>query len=491
MAKSAAKSSLKRQVVGGMGWSAFARLSSQVLQFGITVILARILSPDEFGLIGMIAVFVGFVSLFSELGLTSALVQRDDITEAHLSSVFWLNLAAGVAITLGFIAVSPLISAFYQEPQLTLLATFIAFNFTISAFNDVQTAMLQRKMDFRRLGIISITSVIVGGAVAVIMAMSGFGVWSLVAQMLVKMLVEVLIMWATTAWKPHFLFEWQAIRDLIGFSLPYLGTQSLNYLIRNVDNLLVGRFVSSYSLGLYRQAYTLMTLPVNQSTNIISTVMFPAFSRIQDDKVRIKTILMRLQRVIALVSMPMMAGLFVVANTFVPVVFGPAWVEMVPILQVLCIAGFKQPVGSTTGIIYTSQGRTDIQFRWALFSSIFTIISFFIGIRWGVLGVAMAYTIRSYLVWYPGMSIPSRLIDMTFMEFINNIASIITISLVMAALVYGLGLILPSTWEPVATLVVQVAAGVIIYTALIVGFRVTAYQDLLKTVREILNRKRS
>ena len=481
--------SFKRQVVGGVGWVAFARIGKQTLQIIINVILARLLSPAEFGLIGMVAVFVNFATLFSELGFAEALVQRKEIEERHLSSVFWLNLSLGALLLLLFIVLAPVIASFYGEAALIPITSIIGLNFLIGAFNDVQMALLQRSLAFRRLVLINLISVIVAGVVAVVLAASGFGVWSLVAQMLTLTTVEVIIMWWTSGWKPRLLVERQAIRELMGFSLNLVGAKMFNFWVRNLDNLLIGRFVSAGALGLYRQSYALLLLPTDQITQTLSTVMFPALSRIQDDRERIKAIMLRSQRVIALITMPMMVGLFIVAEGFVQALLGEQWLPMVPLFRVLCLVALKQPIGATTGWIYQSVGRTDLQFKWSIANGLFTFIGFFIGINWGVMGVAVAYTIRSYLVWYPAIKIPGRLIGMTFVEHVLNVASIFALSLVMGGIVWGVQVLLPVDWPPLLALVIQVGAGVVSYSLLVIAFRVSAYRDLVALLPERIRQR--
>ncbi len=489
MADSPAKPSLKRQVVVGVGWSAFARIGSQFFQFVITVILARLLSPTEFGLIGMVAVFINFAALFSELGFAEALIQLKVVEEWHLSSVFWLNLGLGFVLLLLFYFLSPLIAGFYNEAILAPITAFIGLNFVIGAFNDVQMALLQRNMDFRRLVIINLVSIIAGGLVAIIMATMGFGVWSLVAQMLVQTLAEVILMWRTTDWKPRFLIDRRALRELMGFSLNLTGANSLNFWVRNLDNLLIGRFVSAGALGLYRQAYALLLLPTNQITQMLSNVMFPALSRIQDEKFRVKVIMLKAQRVIALLSMPMVVGMFVVLESFVMAILGEKWIGIIPIFRVLCLVGILQPVNGTTGWIYKSMGRTDLQFKWTIVNGAITFVSFLIGINWGVMGVAVAYVIRTYLLWYPTITIAGGLIGLTFKEYFINLRQVLILSLVMGAIVWGVQSLLPPDWSSLIVLLIQVTTGVVSYGLLVVVFKIRAYRDLLELLPQRIRRK--
>jgi len=475
--------SLKQKAIVGASWVAAANVGRLALQMLATILLARILSPVEFGLMGMLIVFINFAALFSELGFSAALVQREHIEERHSSSVFWVNLAAGVTLTLIMALLAPLIAAFYRVPMLAPITAAVALNFSIGAFNDVQTALLQRAMDFRRLAMIRIGSVATAGAVAVGMALAGFGVWSLVAQMLVQTSTEVLIMWWTTPWKPKLLFDAGAVRELLGFSANFTGFKAFNYWVRNADNLLIGRFVGEFDLGLYTQAYNLLLLP-SRITNALSDVMFPTFSRIQDETDRIKRILLKTQRAIGLITIPMMAGLLVVADPFVSTLFGEAWTGMVPLLQLMCLVAIKQPVGSTMGWVFQSQGRTDLQFRWAIVAGLITVLLFAIGVQWGVLGVAVAYVLHSYLLWYHGITIPGRLIGLSFREFLTNLGPVIGVSLAMLTAVVLVGQLLPVQWPAPAALSVQVLVGGVVYLGLLHALDIKAYRELLALLQE-------
>jgi PST family polysaccharide transporter len=295
--------------------------------------------------------------------------------------------------------------------------------------------------------------------------------------------------WTISSWRPQFLFRKNAIQELLRFSGNLLGFNLVNYWTRSADDLLIGKFVGSAGLGIYTKAYGLMLLPVRQITSVISDVMFPALSRIQNDIDRVRRVYLRANRIIGFVTIPMMCGLMAVAHPFVLALFGPKWEAVVPVLQILCFVGVKQPVGSTTGWIYQSQGRTDWMFRWNVVVSTVTILSFVIGVQWGVIGVATAYAIRSYVVWYHGISIPGRLIDMTFGDFVQNLAGIFACAVVMAGAVYALGLALPPEWPHWLHLLTQVPAGVVIYWALVHSFGVQAYRETFDLLVEQWQRR--
>lgn len=486
----------RNRTISGLRWSGISQVGRQLLNFFTSVILARLLSPQEFGLLGMIIVFTGFAQVFSELGLGAALIHKQDLNQSHLNSVFLINLVTGVFLSGIIIACAPFIASFYNEPKLKLLTMVVAINFIIGSFKVVQQSLFQKKLDFRILALIDIIATFIAGFTAIIMALMGCGVWSLVIQSLFLMLISVVMLWRFSSWRPNFSFKVKALKDLLGFSSNLLGFNILNYWVRNLDNLLVGKFIGASSLGIYVRAYSLMLLPISQVTSIISQVMWPALSIIQKNIYRVKDIYLRSTRVIALVTFPMMAALFVVADSFILGIFGIKWKELIPIFRILCIEGFGQGVGTTVGWIYNSQGRTDIQFKWGIFSGIIRFIAFFIGLRWGVMGVAAAYVISGYFIlWYPAWAIPGRLINLRFVEMLRNLAGCFFCAVTMAIFIWGLKLGLPCFLPHLLQLGIQLPAGFIVYLTLIRIFKLKAYfevkQILNNEVSLIISRRRS
>lgn len=475
----------RKQTLSGLGWSGTSQVARQVITFVISIILARLLSPKEFGLIGMIAVFTGFAQIFTDMGLGSALIQKADLEARHLNAVFWANLAVGFALTVIVVATGPLIASFYDTPILQSLTMVISLNFLLGSLNVVQNALIHKKMEFRKLAIIENVAVLVSGFLAISMALAGMGVWSLVAQSLLLTAISMLMMWLFSTWRPIFSIEWAALKELLGYSSNLLGFNIFNYWVRNLDNVLIGRFIGTSALGIYTRGYSLMLLPISQISSVITRVMFPALSVIQNDPEKVKSIYLRSTKILALVTFPIMIGLLVVTKPFVLTVFGDKWAGVIPILQVLCLTGMGQSIGTTVGWIYTSQGRTDLMFRWGIFAGLVYAVAIVIGLRWGVIGVAWAYALSGYLiVWYPSWAIPGRLINLSFMEMMKNLASPFYCALAMGITVRTLGFLLPTNWPQWTYLVVQVPFGIIVYISLIHFFKLRAYVETLELVKE-------
>lgn len=409
--------SLKKKTISGLKWSFLSQGGKQASQFVITVILARMLSPDDFGLLGMATVFTGFANLFGELGITSALIQKQDTREEHLSSAFWLNVSAGLFLTLIFIGLSPWIARFYHKPELSLILSVISFNFILSSFTVVQQAILTKEMDFKSLMIRDIAAMILSGILGIFLAYHGAGVWSLVYQLLSFTLFNSIFLWTFSKWRPQFIFSRKAITDIFHFSAHMTGFNVVNYFARNVDYLLIGKFLGTEALGYYTLAYKLMMVPVQNISGVIGKVMFPAFSRIQHDLEKVRINYMKMVKVIPLVTFPMMFGLFALAPEFVRVVYGPKWEDVIILIRILSLCGVIQSVGTTIGNIWLSLGKADLQFKMQVCGTIIVTGAILLGLKWGLQGVAILYLAYSIVWVHYSLFVTCKLINLKFSEF--------------------------------------------------------------------------
>ncbi len=473
---------LDSKIRSGVAWSGLTQVSGQVANLIIAIILTRLLTPEDFGLVGMSLVFTGFATIFTDLGFGAALVQKLDVERRHENAVFWASLGLGALITVIVAAAAPYIAAFYGTPALQPLTVALSFIFVISSFKTVKVALLQKTLNFRTLAIVEFTSTVLAGVIAIYLALTGFGVWSIVALYLAAALIYVVVLWPLTPWRPSLSLRWDALRDLSKFSLNLLGFSAFNYWTRNGDNLLIGRFVGSEALGLYARSYSILLLPVWQISSVISNVMFPALSAIQDDILRVREMYLSAIAVVSLVTFPLTLGLLVVARPFVLALFGDKWAGMIPILQVFCLLAVLQSIGTTSGWLYQSQGRTDIMFRWGLVAGSAALISFVVGLRWGALGVAVAYTLVNFAFWYPNWTIPARLVKLDFTTMLRRLAPTFYGALTMAVIVGLLGLALPHEWPAALQLIVEVAIGALVYAAYVHIRRVEAYTTASRLV---------
>lgn len=477
-------SEFRHKTINGITWSVVSRLGRLALTFVIGVILARLLSPHEFGLIAMITVITSFAAIFAELGFSAALIQKQDIQQEHLSSIFWLNLGAGLLLTLIFMAGAPLLAEFYQEPMLTPLTIVISTNFLISSLNIVQNTLLTKALDFRTLSIVELGAVAVAGSISIAMAFAGFGAWSLAAQSVLISTATAVLLWVLSDWRPSLLFRWTAVKDLLGFSMSLFGTKVLNYWVRNIDYLLIGRFLGTDPLGVYNKAYDVMLFPLASVSRVFSRVMFPSMSIIQENKRRVANLYLQMTRAIALITFPMMLGLFVTVEPFVMAVFGAKWTGMIPVLRVLSLVGMTQSIGTLNGNLYLSQGKADLQLKVGLVLRTVAILGIVIGLQWGIVGVAIGYAIASFINSYPSFYFAGRLVNLTYWELLRNLSGVFGCAVVMAILVLAVGLLLPATWPQWVHLAVQVLSGMVAYLSFIHLFKLQAYQEVRALISE-------
>ncbi len=475
---------LQNKAVRGVAWSMFSQFGRQGMTFIVNIILARLLLPRDFGLVAMILVFAGFATIFAELGLGVSLIQKKDIEEAHLTSVFWVNVGVGLLLMLLFMAMSPLIGAFYQESLLIPMNMVLAVNFFIGGLGIVHRALRIKSLDFKTISIVELIAIAISGTVAITMALNGFGVWSLVVQSLVSTIITVLLFWKMVDWRPGFSFSRRALMDLFDFSINLTGTRVLNYWARNLDNLLIGRVIGSRALGLYGRAYAFVLYPLNNISQAISRVMFPMMSIVQDDKKRVKRLQLKTARAVGLVTFPTMLGLFVVAEPFVIVLLGEKWAEIIPILKIFSLLGMMQSISCLNGNLYLSQGRTDLQFRVSLVLNANIMIAIIIGLQWGVMGVAIAYAAASTISMYPSFRFAGRLVDLACSEYLKNLGGVFGCSAAMAILVSAFSYFLPNHWSHPVTLSIQVSCGVGLYLLFIHLFRVRAYREIKDLIKE-------
>jgi O-antigen/teichoic acid export membrane protein len=470
---------LRQRTLVGLGWTGAARLLGQFVQLGTTVVLARLLSPKEYGLLGMVLVFTGFANYVADMGLGASIIQNTTLSDRHLNSVFWLNAATGLALTLIFILAAPLVASFYGEPQLSLLTIAIAPNFVLGSLNVVQNALLDKALNFRIKFWIDIVAAVASGLVALVLALRGWGVWSLVGQSLVLTTVRVLMMWIQSSWRPAMAFDFSAIRELMRFSGHLTGFGVVFYWSQNIDKLMIGRWIGSSALGIYTLADKLMRLSLANVNDVTSSVMFPALSSIQHDVEAVKRAYLRATRMTSLVVFPMMIALGVLAEPAILVIYGNKWRQSIVILQLLCVAGVSLSTYSTAGWIFMSQGRTDMLFRLGVYATVVRAIEVLIGAHWGLIGVAWAFVIGGYVfIWYPVWAGAGRLVNLNFAALLRNVAGPFGCAASMGAVLWLSDRWIFGGWVVESRLAIQIVLGALLYAALVRWFRVQAWVEM-------------
>jgi PST family polysaccharide transporter len=383
-------SNLAKASISGIKWSALTQFVAQIAQYGSFVVLARLLSPQDFGLVACATLVVNFVAMLNELGLGAALIQRSELRPGHLNACFWSNMAVGTLLALGVGASAGQVAGFFHSPATGPLLMALALGFPLMALAVVPKTLMEKALRFKELGLVDAGAAIANATTAVALAATGWGAWSLVAGTLVGYVIQVSALWPLAAWRPGLRFSTQELRELFSFGLNVLGTRLVGYVNANIDYVVIGRVLGPAALGVYSLAYKLVTWPMLKISHVVLRVMFPAFAQIQHDDEALRRHYVTLVGTLALVTYPLLAGLAVMAPEVLPVVFGPRWAAAAGPVQALCLAGAVKATVCSIGTVFLTKGRPDLEFRTNLLGTVMLAIYVPLGVHWGPQGVALA-----------------------------------------------------------------------------------------------------
>ena len=430
-------SSLRKVILSGFFWSVINQLSVTFTTLLITGVLARLISPSDFGIIAMVTLAIGFLNVIKDFGFGAALIQKKEVADDEYSTVFWINIAIGVVLTAIVFFISPYIGRFFNEPRVELMTKILSFTFIINSVGIVWNNKLIKSVSFNQLFYGSFVSTIISGIAAITIAYRGYGIWALVVQTYVQLVLNTCINYFHVKWLPTFTVKKHHVKSLVKFGLPLLADQSINFWVRNVDNLLVGRILGEAPLAYYSKAYSLMLLPVRQLTGTLTKVLFPSFSMIQDDKARIASIYLKISRIIAFVAFPVMIAVSLMAEPLILIIYGPQWQPAIPIFKILSILGMFQAIAALSGDIYLSLGETKLMFYVGLVSKIAMICGIVAGIYMGgIMGMVYGYCIASALGFFPEMYFLARLINLKVKDVILNIMPYLLMSCICCLVIY-------------------------------------------------------
>lgn len=480
---------LKLRTLSGLSWNLSAQVLFQVVSLGIAAILTRILTPRDFGLVAMTAVFTGFLNVLSKVGIAKSLINEPELTEAQRSSAFWVSLASGGAIALLTMAAAPLVAHFYREPQVTPIMIAIGALFVVSAFARVPEALLTRELRFRGLAVGKVAATLAGGALGIGAALAGLGVWSLVIYQAGVTLANTLIFWLLVPWRPRWQFSRSATRAMAGFAANLSGAQVFNYWTRNADNLLVGRYLGPVELGFYSRGYNLMLVPLIQFSEVIGAVMWPSLARIQHSPERVRSVVERAIGVLALALAPLSIGAFVLADQLLLVVLGPQWTPAVAVFRILALAGLLQSIASVGGWMFQSQGRADLLFRWQAVRGVLVVLGFVAGVMIGTIeAVALSFLLVTCLAFPFDLAIPGRLVALPLRAIAARIWPALACAAAMGGVVVAVRWLLPMEWPAWLRLLLEIAVGALFYGLVVHLFRLPAYQQARQIVLELAGR---
>lgn len=393
--------SLRQETVSGLIWSFIDSSAKLGITFVSEVILARLLSPREFGLVGMTTIFIAVSQSVIDSGFRQALIRKKECTQADFSTVFYFNLFIGVILYLVLYFSAGLIGEFFHEPQLRGIIQLIGLGLIINAFSLVQSTRLIKAINFRLQTKISIISSVIAGAIGIYMAFKGFGVWSLVASTLSGAMISLLLLWVLNDWRPSLLFSWGSFREMFAFGSKLLVSGLLNTLYTNIYNLIIGRYFSAAALGYYNRANDFSKLPSQYITGVIQRVSYPILAKLQDDTQRLKSAYQKLIKSTMLITFVLMLGLAATAEPVVITLVGEQWRPAISYLQLLCFVGMFYPLHAMNLNMLQVLGRSDLFLRLEVIKKVLSIPVIVIGVLLGIkaLLIAMFFnTLVAYLL---------------------------------------------------------------------------------------------
>ena len=379
-----------------------AQLIRVGLQFCSVIVLSRLLSPQDFGLVGCVTPVITFVGLFQDLGYGQAIVQRREISQNQISSIFWITAGLGLASALVAAILSPAVAWFFHDSRLVLLTLAASVSLLFGSLAAVPNGLLNRRLNYRGLAITDASAAAAALTSAIVSALLGARYWSLIIAALAGNFLTGLGYWTFARWRPKRPSTRYVDKEIGRFGANLTGFTFVSYFSRNLDNVLIGRRLGTAALGYYDRAFKLLSFPIQHLNAPLYSVMTPLLSRVQDDKPRFRAMFLRAAGQLTLFVVPAMAALVSVSHDFVLLAFGPRWEQVAPIFFYLGIAGMVQPLTNATGWILIAQGRTDVMFRLGIATSLITVVSFFVGLHFGgAVGLAAAYAIAESLIKAP------------------------------------------------------------------------------------------
>jgi teichuronic acid exporter len=477
------KTSLKSKATKGMLWNAVEKLSTQGGQFIIGIVLARILMPADFGLIGMLSIFIAISQIFIDSGMGSGLIQKKNRTDTDFSTVFIFNFAVSTFFYIVLYFAAPLIANFYSMPKLTVLTRVLTINIVINSLAIVQRSRLTINLDFKTIAKVNVVSVLTSGACGIFFAYMGYGVWALVIQNLVRSIVSVIMLVRLSKWNPSFTFSKKSFNTLFKFGSKLLVAGLIAETFRNIYNITIGKIYSAAELGFYTRAKSFAELSAGTVTNVIHQVTYPILASLQDDNKKMISVFSQMIRMSAFIIFPTMTILALVADPFIRLVLTEKWSPAIPLLQWMCFARVFYPVNAININILNAVGRSDLFLKVDLSKLPFTIIALIITLPIGVKAVVIGHVVTSVISFFINAYLPGKLFGYGIRSQIRDIIPVVLISAVTALIVF----IVNSFVEMlILKLLIGISTGLIIYIGTSYIFKINELKEINFLVQNLI-----
>ncbi|MFH1115223.1 MAG: MOP flippase family protein [Pseudomonadota bacterium] len=474
-------SDLKTKTISALIWSSTDKAGVYLLQFVMGIVLARLLEPADFGLVGMLTIFLVLIQIFTDGGLSAALIQKKEPTNEEFSTIFYFNvLSAALGAGILFLC-APLVAGFYNEPLLDPLTKVLSLNLVFGSFGLVQSTRMTKRLDFRTQTKITLIATASSGFFAIMAALHGFGVWSLVIRELSGNVVRTTLFWMSSDWRPSPAFSIRRLREMLGFGSRLLASSLLFRLVDQADLVVIGKAFSAQDLGFYTRAGSLARVAPSGFSVVVNRVTFPVFSTIQDEPRRLKNGLKKILRVLALINLPAMTGLFVVALPTVELLLTPKWTPCVPYVRLLCLVGLLHPLHVINLPVLLAMGRSDLYLRLAIIKAVLTLSNAAVAWRFGIEALIWGQVALSIVCYYVNSYYTGILIGYSFLEQVRDLFPYLLGAVAMAVVIYPVKWLVPN--NNLALLACQTVFGGLIYIGICRVFKLAGYMEVRGMLR--------
>ncbi|MCI5937799.1 MAG: lipopolysaccharide biosynthesis protein [Eubacterium sp.] len=478
---------LKKKVLSGLVWKFGERIGAQAVSFIVSMVLARLLLPEDYGVVTMITIFIEIANVFVVSGFGQSLIQKKDADNLDFSSVFYFSVTMSWALYLIVFLAAPAAAGFYKEPLLTPMLRVMALKLPLAGVNSVQQAYVQKHMIFKRFFYSTLIGTVVSAVVGIVMAYQGFGAWALVAQYLTNSTMDTVILWITVKWRPDFRFSLSRMKSMFSFGWKMLVTELINTTYKQIRGLVIGKLYSKQDLAYYNQGQKLPNVIVTNLNSSIGSVLFPAMTTKQDDKPGLKKMVRLSIQVGSYIMWPLMIGLCVLAKPVIILIFSERWLFCVPFMQIACIQYALEPVQTANLQAVKALGKGRTMLIMEILKKGFGLVTLIAVMNQGVMWIAWTGMVVTFFATLVNTTPNRKYLDYTIKEQLQDLLPSIVLSAIMGAVVFFVGCILPL--PTLVLLPVQIIAGAITYIGLSAVCRLSTFQYVLETGKKIIKRK--
>ena len=477
--------SLKHQAVKGMVWSAVERFSVQGVQFILGIIIARLVSPSEYGLIAMLGIFLAIAQTFIDSGFSSALIQKKDADDLDFSSVFYFNFTVCLILYAGMFMAAPWIADFYGRPELVPLVRVLSLTLVISGVKNIQQAYVSKHLLFKRFFFATLGGTIFSAVCGIFLAYRGAGVWALVVQQLMNATIDTTILWITVKWRPKLMFSWNRLKGLLSYGWKLVVSSFLSTVYSNLQSLIIGKVYTATDLAYYNNGNQLPTLVILNINTSIDSVLLPVMSSVQDQEGRIKTMTRQSIRISSYIIWPMMIGLAACSKPLIAFLLTDKWLPCVPYLRVFCMIYAFHPIHTANLNAIKAMGRSDIFLKLEIVKKIIDLTTILITVQYGPLAMAFGVMLTTPLGAFVNAFPNKKLLRYSFKEQMLDLLPCILLAFFMGAVIWPIQyLVFPN----IAIVAIQVVTGVLVYVLGSVLFRMEAFTTVFGIVKSFLKK---